>query len=77
MENEIEDTTVDVTPANPAIIQTPSPVIHLAENLDEQDQLGYCIDTRGRGFNVDLHACLLYTSPSPRDKRQSRMPSSA
>ena len=25
----------------------------------------------------DLYACLLYTSPSPRDKRQSRMPSSA
>ena len=24
-----------------------------------------------------LSACLLYTSPSPRDKRQSRMPSSA
>ena len=24
-----------------------------------------------------LQACLLYTSPSPRDKRQSRMPSSA
>ena len=24
-----------------------------------------------------LGACLLYTSPSPRDKRQSRMPSSA
>ena len=24
-----------------------------------------------------LHPCLLYTSPSPRDKRQSRMPSSA
>ena len=23
------------------------------------------------------HICLLYTSPSPRDKRQSRMPSSA
>ena len=25
----------------------------------------------------DLEICLLYTSPSPRDKRQSRMPSSA
>ena len=25
----------------------------------------------------DIKACLLYTSPSPRDKRQSRMPSSA
>ena len=24
-----------------------------------------------------ISACLLYTSPSPRDKRQSRMPSSA
>ena len=32
--------------------------------------------------NVDIgcvivRGCLLYTSPSPRDKRQSRMPSSA
>ena len=26
---------------------------------------------------ADLRGCLLYTSPSPRDKRQSRMPSSA
>ena len=25
----------------------------------------------------ELEICLLYTSPSPRDKRQSRMPSSA
>ena len=28
-------------------------------------------------FSALLNACLLYTSPSPRDKRQSRMPSSA
>ena len=28
--------------------------------------------------NASLYSdCLLYTSPSPRDKRQSRMPSSA
>ena len=26
---------------------------------------------------LPLYPCLLYTSPSPRDKRQSRMPSSA
>ena len=25
----------------------------------------------------EVNICLLYTSPSPRDKRQSRMPSSA
>ena len=29
------------------------------------------------GFVGMLIICLLYTSPSPRDKRQSRMPSSA
>ena len=28
-------------------------------------------------IEVEFEACLLYTSPSPRDKRQSRMPSSA
>ena len=33
---------------------------------------GYFNDTRD-----DVTNCLLYTSPSPRDKRQSRMPSSA
>ena len=37
---------------------------HLIDNLDKVG--GQCIYT-----------CLLYTSPSPRDKRQSRMPSSA
>ena len=30
-----------------------------------------------RGDIVEAIICLLYTSPSPRDKRQSRMPSSA
>ena len=29
------------------------------------------------GPNGAKYSCLLYTSPSPRDKRQSRMPSSA
>ena len=29
-------------------------------------------------YEIDqINICLLYTSPSPRDKRQSRMPSSA
>lgn len=40
-------------------VQTPSPVIHLAENLDEQGNLGWCIDTLGRGFAEELqvHSC--------------------
>ena len=32
---------------------------------------------RGKGDGKAADGCLLYTSPSPRDKRQSRMPSSA
>ena len=37
------------------------------------------IFTAGRGviFTAGLGICLLYTSPSPRDQRGSRMPSSA
>ena len=32
---------------------------------------------RDNAWAVLSQGCLLYTSPSPRDKRQSRMPSSA
>ena len=31
----------------------------------------------GHGDSHDKHLCLLYTSPSPRDRTRSRMPSSA
>ena len=37
-------------------IKTPAPVIYLEDNLGEKDQLGYCIDTKGRGFGEKLHA---------------------
>ncbi len=42
--------------AGPPELQTPAPVIYLADNLDEQDKLGWCIDTVGRGFGDRLHA---------------------
>ncbi len=42
--------------AAPPDLQTPAPVIYLADNLDEQDKLGWCIDTVGRGFGERLHA---------------------
>lgn len=37
-------------------IKTPAPVIYLSDNLDEKDNLGWCIDTQGRGFSDKLHA---------------------
>ena len=42
--------------------------------------LGGAIDVPAawlEGFAEDFRACLLYTSPSPRDRTRSRMPSSA
>ena len=51
-------------------------------SLTEQDPMNNVIRTTVEamasvfGGTQSLH-CLLYTSPSPRDKRQSRMPSSA
>ena len=35
------------------------------------------IATEGSGVPVQVRPCLLYTSPSPRDRTRSRMPSSA
>ena len=35
------------------------------------------LDSIEDGATTLIYYCLLYTSPSPRDKRQSRMPSSA
>ena len=43
--------------------------------LDEDERVSVLVDTLGGA--QEATACLLYTSPSPRDKRQSRMPSSA
>ncbi len=42
--------------AAPPWLKTPAPVIYLADNLDEKDRLGWCIDTVGRGFSDRLHA---------------------
>ena len=63
----------------------------LVINPDECIDCGVCepecpveaiiTDSQDDGKFFDLNSkysnCLLYTSPSPRDKRQSRMPSSA
>ena len=50
---------------------------------DDQDSVWLSVDI-GNGASCHVgykscfyRSCLLYTSPSPRDKRQSRMPSSA
>ena len=45
--------------------------------IDSRIELKNPIDIPAGPVTLDKLPCLLYTSPSPRDKRQSRMPSSA
>ena len=55
----------------------PSPAEdHVEDTLDLNE---YMVQRPDSTFmlRVEGESCLLYTSPSPRDKRQSRMPSSA
>ena len=50
------------------------------KNIKRQDIIDAISEARAHGDlkeNAEYHACLLYTSPSPRDLAQSRMPSSA
>ena len=53
----------------------------IVNKFKKENNLTYSIDqiTVGAGGKHVIYnlICLLYTSPSPRDKRQSRMPSSA
>ena len=37
-------------------IQTQGTVVYLADNLNEEAKLGWCIDTQGRGFSDKLHS---------------------
>ena len=46
-------------------------ILRDSEELNIRDPIGH-VPTKGRP-----RACLLYTSPSPRDRQKSRMPSSA
>lgn len=59
-ETEIQKTeTEKKLNSNAPNIQSPEPIIYLADNLDEQDKLGYCIDTDGKDFSdsLQVHSC--------------------
>ena len=70
-------------------IKTPNPIPNLKREIGsiKKDlaipkaiQTGIVGSTLGYMFGKELGAlagCLLYTSPSPRDRQKSRMPSSA
>ena len=66
----------------PVVIASDQSTIPVAEQNKVQSEvalslLGIPRSEVALGIFADVNTCLLYTSPSPRDKRQSRMPSSA
>jgi len=74
-------------PANAVVVIAPPEVaavmMRVAAELDHPNAFAQHMQERERG-NVEFHLevdkhkrCLLYTSPSPRDRTRSRMPSSA
>ena len=61
----------------PRCAQRPSFSLVGPASLSRSNRRGLAV-VRWKGVNLNgAWRCLLYTSPSPRDKRQSRMPSSA
>ena len=46
-------------------------------DLTANDEAQFSLGDSTYAYDITALSCLLYTSPSPRDKRQSRMPSSA
>ena len=60
-------------------INVHSTIISRFETVDDQGnkKMEKYTSTAGRFLLANLLPCLLYTSPSPRDRQKSRMPSSA
>ena len=45
--------------------------------LNSKSGISYAEEYKEHNLKSHVHGCLLYTSPSPRDRTRSRMPSSA
>ena len=78
VEEELREARAEVSAAGRALSQA------TRERVSTEESLRAELASQAQGFAAERDAyhatrdaCLLYTSPSPRDKRQSRMPSSA
>ena len=70
-ENDLLKTIESFAVKSENILVNRNTLTDMKQNSDEE-AIHYAARLKGQS-----KSCLLYTSPSPRDKRQSRMPSSA
>ena len=68
---------IAVMPAAGLMISIGKSIPMLNPNVAALVTTGGILEQIGWGVIGNLHICLLYTSPSPRDRTRSRMPSSA
>ena len=70
----------------PAELRDVAPIVGLIRELAEFEKLTHLLQVTpeklrpqlfGEKPAAEAYVCLLYTSPSPRDRQKSRMPSSA
>ena len=73
---KIDDAIIDKVLNNKASAEDAKAVSEWLATEEGHDYLSKRIDREVSSL-TENEVCLLYTSPSPRDKRQSRMPSSA
>ena len=64
------------------LVALPTETVYgLGADATNKDAVARIYKVKGRPADhpliVHIHSCLLYTSPSPRDRTRSRMPSSA
>ena len=52
-------------------------LLHIPDSVKGKSNIPLLIYLHGSATDPKDYACLLYTSPSPRDRTRSRMPSSA
>ena len=66
-----------VCTTTPCMLRGAYDLVEVCKNKISKDENKISKDGKASWMEVECLGCLLYTSPSPRDKRQSRMPSSA